>query len=167
MSDAFYVGDSYSGKVEWLTPPLLIEKLGVFDLDPCSPINSFYRIAKKYYTENDNGLIQKWKGRVFCNPPYDFCSMRSFINKCVEHENAIALIFARTGTELFQDIIFKKAYSILYLKGRVKFYSNIGEEAKSGAGADSVLIAFNEENGKILEKCQKEGIIKGFYQKLN
>lgn len=28
-----------NGKDEWLTPPYIIDSLGVFDLDPCSPIN--------------------------------------------------------------------------------------------------------------------------------
>ena len=156
MSDAFFVGDSYSGKTEWLTPPSLVQKLGKFDLDPCSPINSFYRIANSFYTEKDNGLIQEWKGRVFCNPPYDYLTMNSFIKKCLDYQNAILLIFARTDTAIFQDYIFKKAHSILFLKGRIKFYHNTGEEAKSGAGAGSCLIACNEENTKSLSKANKD-----------
>ena len=37
-------------KDEWLTPPEIINSLGTFDLDPCSPINRPWKTAKKHYT---------------------------------------------------------------------------------------------------------------------
>ena len=57
-------------KDEWLTPPDLLEKLGTFDLDPCSPIVRPWDTAKHHYTIHDDGLSQTWFGRVWCNPPY-------------------------------------------------------------------------------------------------
>jgi hypothetical protein len=42
----------------WLTPPELIQSLGIFDLDPCSPINRPWDTAKKHYTVNDNGYYK-------------------------------------------------------------------------------------------------------------
>lgn len=35
---------------EWLTPPKIIDKLGEFDLDPCSPIFRPWDTANKHYT---------------------------------------------------------------------------------------------------------------------
>ena len=36
---------------EWLTPPYIIEALGRFDLDPCSPINRPWDTATIHYGE--------------------------------------------------------------------------------------------------------------------
>ncbi len=33
-----FESDRQTGKDEWLTPPNILEALGVFDLDPCSQI---------------------------------------------------------------------------------------------------------------------------------
>ena len=40
-------------KVEWLTPPDLVRKLGEFDLDPCSPVNAPFLHAKSNFTIED------------------------------------------------------------------------------------------------------------------
>jgi len=61
---------SENTKVEWLTPPDLVKKLGTFDLDPCSPINPPFVHATTNFTIQDNGLTRQWFGRVYLNPPY-------------------------------------------------------------------------------------------------
>ena len=66
-----FEGKSSTGKNEWLTPPCLLDRLGEFDLDPCSPVNRPWDTARHHYTVEDDGLRQPWFGRVFCNPPYD------------------------------------------------------------------------------------------------
>ena len=151
-----FQGKSSTGKNEWLTPPSLLKKLGKFDLDPCSPINRPWNTAKKHYTIEDDGLIRQWEGRVFCNPPYDIHLISRFIDKCASHGDAIALTFARTDTRLFQESIFKKADSILFIKGRLKFFHVTGREGGT-AGAPSCLIDFDKGNSKILENCDIEG----------
>lgn len=50
---------------EWLTPPWLLDVLGPFDLDPCSPIRRPWPTADMHYTAEDDGLSQPWHGRVF------------------------------------------------------------------------------------------------------
>lgn len=52
---------------EWLTSPSIIEALGKFDLDPCSPINRPWDTAKNPLSELDDGLSLDWEGRVWCN----------------------------------------------------------------------------------------------------
>lgn len=151
-----FEGKSSTGKNEWLTPPALLGKLGEFDLDPCSPVNRPWDTAKKHYTIEDDGLVQQWEGRVFCNPPYDTGLIHRFISRCAGHGNAIALTFARTDTRLFQELIFRKAHSILFIKGRLRFFHVTGKEGGT-AGAPSCLIAFGKENSRTLKDCAIEG----------
>lgn len=151
-----FEGKSSTGKNEWRTPPYLLDRLGEFDLDPCSPVNRPWDTARHHYTVGDDGLRQPWFGRVFCNPPYDTPLIVRFIRKCVEHRNAIALTFARTDTRLFHELIFPYADTILFIRGRLRFYHVTGEQGGT-AGAPSCLISFNKENTAVLETCGIEG----------
>lgn len=148
--------ETYHNKEEWLTPPDLLKKLGVFDLDPCSPINRPWDTAKHHFTKKDNGLNKNWFGRVWCNPPYGN-QTKIWLEKCSAHENAIALTFARTDTKMFYDHVWQKASAILFIKGRLKFYKPTGEIGSS-AGAPSVLIAYGNKNTSQLRKSKIKGL---------
>ncbi len=93
---------------------------------------------------------------MFCNPPYDTSLIVQFIKRCVEHKNVLALTFARTDTKLFHELVFPNADSILFIKGRLRFYHVTGEQGGT-AGAPLCLIAFNKGNTSILETCGIEG----------
>lgn len=144
-------------KNEWLTPINLIESLGSFDLDPCSPIDRPWNTALNHFTQIDNGLKQNWLGRVWCNPPYGKESQK-WIERCIEHKNCMALTFVRSDTRLFHDIVFPNATALLFLQGRIKFYTKNGERADSSV-SPSVLISFDDYNAEVLKECQ----LKGFY----
>ena len=146
---------SEGGKDEWLTPPYIIEALGSFDLDPCSPIKRPFETAKNYYTELDNGLMQNWVGRVWCNPPYGN-EIHYWLEKCVMHGNAIVLIFSRTDTNTFHRCVFNTASAVLFLKGRLSFYHASGLKGGT-AGAASVLVAYGKENTEILKNSGLKG----------
>jgi len=46
--------------------------MGAIDLDPCSCARAQRTVkAKNWYCKKQNGLIQPWFGRVWCNPPGD------------------------------------------------------------------------------------------------
>lgn len=134
--------DRIEGREEWLTPPELIKALGNFDLDPCAPIKRPWPTAKNHYTIEDNGLIKPWHGLVWCNPPYG-PKTGHWLARCAEHDNCIALVFARTETRAFQDFVWPKASGLLFIYGRVSFY-NITGQRPGKAGAPSVLIAYGE-----------------------
>lgn len=148
-------------KTEWLTPPWVLEKLIEFDLDPCAPVNRPWDMAKNHYTVLDNGLQKEWFGRVWLNPPYD--NAGQWLSRLHEHGNGIALIFARTETEVFFSEVWNKADAILFIKNRLFFHHVTGERAKSNGGAPSVLIAYGKEMAECLKKCSIEG--KFFYIK--
>jgi len=141
---------------EWLTPPELLSALGEFDLDPCSPINRPWNTGTHHFSKNVDGLKQDWFGRVWLNPPYGR-EAGAWLEKLVKHNNGIALIFARTETEMFFDFVWDKADAMLFIKGRLFFHYVSGERAKSNAGAPSVLIAFGKENVEILRNCGIKG----------
>lgn len=150
-----FEGNTSTGTDVWLTPPYIIEALGEFDLDPCSPIERHWDTAKKHYTIIDDGLKQEWEGRVWCNPPYGKHT-KDWMKKCKEYGNAIALIFARTETRMFFDHIWHDADAVFFIKGRLKFYRIDGTQG-AGAGAPSVLIAYGNQNAEILKNCNLEG----------
>ena len=142
-------------KVEWLTPPELVKKLGEFDLDPCCPVNAPFHHAKVNYTINDNGLIKDWFGRVYMNPPYGK-NMHLWLSKLEQHNNGIALIFARTETKCFFENVWDKATALLFVKGRIRFYHVNGIQGGT-PGAPSVFIAYGYQNAIALKNSGIEG----------
>lgn len=145
-----------SGTEVWLTPPYIIEALGQFDLDPCASEDRPWDTAKNHYTIKDDGLIQEWFGRVWCNPPYG-PKMGPFLHKLSKHDQGgIALVFARTETRAFFDCVWDKATAILFLKGRLKFYRPDGTIGGT-AGSPSVLIAYGEVEAETLKNCKLPG----------
>ena len=148
-------------KIEWLTPPDLVKKLGIFDLDPCSPVNAPFLHATTNFTIEDNGLTKEWFGRVYLNPPYGK-GMDLWIEKLKKHGNGITLIFARTETKCFFEHIWNDADGILFVKGRIKFYHVSGIQGGT-PGAPSLFIAYGKENALAL----KNSGIAGKYLDLN
>ncbi len=60
------------GPGEWFTPEplfrMLEEKYGPFTLDAAADESNAK--CAEYFTESQDGRIQPWRGRVWCNPPY-------------------------------------------------------------------------------------------------
>lgn len=143
-------------KDEWLTPPDLLAKLGRFDLDPCAPIKRPWATAERHYDVNDNGLAQPWEGRVWCNPPYGL-EASQWLSRLAAHGNGMALIFARTETQMFFEHVWSKADALLFLRGRLHFHHVDGTRARANGGAPSVLIAYGGENVAALRRNAELG----------
>lgn len=150
----------------WLTPPWLLERFPRFDLDPCAAIDQPWESANRHYTILDDGLAQKWDGKVWCNPPYSTSAIVNWLRKMGEHEDGVALIFARTETETFQRHVWEQCDALLFLEGRLHFHVNEdswfkrkdkpdvfvarGDATDTNSGAPSVLCAYGPENADLL-----------------
>jgi len=144
--------------IEWLTPPEIVKACGEFDLDPCSPIDRPWDTAKKHYTIRDDGFNKEWHGRVWLNPPYGLETFK-WVKRLADHGNGIALIFARTETKGFHAQVWRRAHSLLFLKGRLKFYRPDGSKGKLGAGAPSVLISYSPFDTECLRQSGLGGCL--------
>ena len=143
-------------KDEWLTPPEIVQSLGQFDLDPCSPRVRPWPTADKHFTIEDNGLAREWKGRVWLNPPYGR-ETGKWLARLADHGNGTALIFARTETEMFFRSVWERAHSILFLRGRLHFHHVDGNRATGNAGAPSCLIGYSEHDTERLANSGLDG----------
>ncbi|MGQ9375493.1 DNA N-6-adenine-methyltransferase [Acinetobacter tandoii] len=137
---------------EWLTPPHVLNALGSFDLDPCSPVDRPWPTAARHLTIHDNGLSQQWQGRVWLNPPYGQQAAQ-WLARLADHGRGMALIFARTETAMFFEHVWEKATALLFLKGRLHFHYVDGTRAAANGGAPSVLIAYGANDAEILKQC--------------
>mgnify|MGYP000169722094 CR=1 FL=1 len=142
-----------------LTPPYALEPvrelLGGIGLDPCTEPDNPTR-ADKWYSLPADGCALPWDApTVWCNPPYGPFAAK-WLERCADHGNAVAFVFARTETAMFQDHVWPKADAMLFLRGRVQFRLPGG--GRSGpAGAPSVLIAYGQANADALALCGISG----------
>ena len=127
---------------KWATPQTFFDELNRefdFNLDPCADETNHK--CEKYFTEEENGLLQDWGGcRVFCNPPYG-SSIKDWVAKCYheghkEETLVVLLIPARTDTTYFHDYIEHRA-EIRFVRGRLKF-----GDSKTGAPFPSMVVIF-------------------------
>lgn len=138
----------------YLTPPDMIAALQrspnfLFDLDPACPPNMPWRTAETMLTKAEDGLARKWHGHVWLNPPYGK-ETQKWMQRLAEHNDGIALVFARTDTQWFHDYVLKKASAIYLLKGRIRFYNPDGTQTRDSAPAPSCLVAYGEESAYAL-----------------
>lgn len=142
----------------WITPRELIDALGPFDLDPCECDTQPWPCAKRSYRIADDGLSQPWKGFVWCNPPYG-AAIGQWLKRMAEHNNGIALLFARTDTRAFRDHVFPHASCLLFLSGRLHFHYPNGDRAAGNCGGPLVLIAYGERAAKRLASNRRLGCL--------
>jgi len=148
----------------WLTPPGILKPLGEFDLDPCAaPAPRPWSTARVHWVQGDGSLLRAWFGRVWLNPPYGSVAvMGPWMRRMAAHGSGVALIFARTETELFFETVWNAAAALLFLKGRVVFHRPDGSLPRNDvgggqAGAPSVLVAYVHKDAAVLSACGIEG----------
>ncbi|WP_165820836.1 DNA N-6-adenine-methyltransferase [Pueribacillus theae] len=127
---------------DWETPQDFFDELDKefnFTLDPCASHTNAK--CDKYFTKEDNGLLQDWSGEtVFMNPPYGR-EIKDWVRKAYEESlkgtTVVCLLPARTDTRWFHDYIYGNA-AIRFIKGRLKFGG-----AKNSAPFPSMVVIYD------------------------
>ena len=158
MTSSARDGEEFVEKDNWQTPPWFFKQLesrfGPFTLDPCADADNAKCV--KYFTEEDDGLIQDWSGHtVFVNPPYS--KNASWLKKCWEEgekadTKVVVLIPARTDTKYWHDYCMK-GREIHFVKGRIPFLDHEGKK-KAPAPFPSAIIVF--------ESCRSQYIYESY-----
>lgn len=157
-----------SGENEWYTPPGIIEAacrvMGGIDCDPASSekANEIVK-AETYYTIHDNGLNQKWHGRVWMNPPYSQPEISQFSKEITrrfieeEIDEACVLVNNATETEWFQTILIGCS-ACCFLRGRVKYLNSEGQKANTPLQGQ-VVIYFGDNVSRFLATFVEMGVV--------
>lgn len=125
---------------EWPTPQDFFDgvnrRLGPFDLDVCAtPENAK---CAQFFTKEQDGLAQKWTGKVWMNPPYGR-AIGKWVQKAYESSLTgalvVCLIPARTDTAWWHDFVTKG--NVRFIRGRLKFGG-----CKHSAPFPSALVIF-------------------------
>lgn len=158
------------GSNEWYTPPEYItaarQIMGDIDLDPasCELANQVVQ-AKQFYTKEQNGLMHRWYGRVWCNPPYgkteqgQGSNLEAFTRYLVNEyqsghvEQAILLIPTNTATSWF-DALWQ--FPICFPHYRIRFYQESGEPS-NGVSFGTCFVYLGPHNAKFEEVFSKFG----------
>ena len=131
----------FSSKTDlWETPKDLFDKLNNefhFTLDVCAtPENAK---CDSFYTKEQDGLSQPWKGVVWCNPPYGkqkgTWDRRGFFAS-LSGNTVVMQLPARTDTRWFHEYIYGKA-EIRFIRGKLKFGGS-----KNSAPFPSMVVVF-------------------------
>lgn len=130
----------FSSKTDlWETPQELFNELNKefkFELDVCAvPENAK---CKDYFTPEQDGLMQKWKGICWMNPPYGR-NIGNWVKKAYESSRGgvttVCLLPSRTDTKWWHDYCMKG--EIRFIKGRLKFGGS-----KNAAPFPSAIVIF-------------------------
>jgi hypothetical protein len=147
-----------SKTVEHYTPDIVLEHvirvLGDIDLDPCADPDHNVP-AQQHFTEERDGLLEEWRGRVFMNPPYG-TAIKAWSEKLLnEYQNglvtAVALIPARTDTEWFG---LYKDCPICFVRGRLTFKGN-----NDPAPFPSAIAYFGPDEKRFIKEFRELGDI--------
>ena len=127
-------------RVDWGTPADLFDLLhGIFcfELDVCAEQHNA-KLAR-YWSPEDDGLVQPWESRNWCNPPYGR-GIGAWLERAALEvmigNSTVMLLPARTGT-LWWRTVWADATWICWLYGRLTF-----EGAPTCAQFPSALVGF-------------------------
>jgi ParB family transcriptional regulator, chromosome partitioning protein len=159
-----------SGNPEWYAADHLIKAahavMGGIDLDPasCALANEVV-VAAKFYTKNDDGLAQPWRGRIWLNPPYSTGLIEKFATRLLESltigdvTEACCLFNNSTDAKWFQSLALASS-AVCFTKGR-KNYWHPNETlftATSPLQGQSIIY-FGNNQRKFVAEFSKVGIV--------
>lgn len=124
----------------WATPQWLFDELNAefgFEIDVCAlPENAK---CDQFWTAEEDGLKQAWRGVCWCNPPYGE-KIGLWVHKAWQSAKdgalVVCLLPARTDTAWFHDYAME-AGEIRFIRGRLKF-----GDADNSAPFPSMVVVF-------------------------
>lgn len=131
---------------EWGTDPEFFAYLeryfGSFDLDAAARPNNAKTL--EFFTPATDGLVQRWYGNVFVNPPYS--NIEPWVKKALDETasgraDAVAMLLPANRTEQawWQDIVMQAATFVYFVRGRLKF---VQQGKNNSAPFPSVVVRF-------------------------
>ena len=156
------IAHNFNGSAEWYTPSEYIEAakrvMGDIDLDPASSTIANETVkAKKFFSADDNGLIQDWSGRIWLNPPFASGLIEKFIDKLLasDFEAAIVLVDNATETRWFRKLA-DSSSAIVFTTGRINFLKGGTYEAGTPTRGQCFFY-FGSEPNKFFATFQQFG----------
>lgn len=122
---------------EWATPQELYDMLDAefgFEVDVCASVDNAK--CATYFTQEDDGLSQEWRGICWMNPPYSAIAdwMQKAFESSKDGATVVCLVPARTDTAWWWNT--SRYGEVRFLKGRLKF----GESTNSAPFPSSVVV---------------------------
>ncbi len=125
----------------WGTPHAFFEdtskEFGPFDLDVCA--DAINAKCPRFFTQEQDGLKQEWRGKVWMNPPYGR-TIGKWVRKAYESSldgaTVVCLLPSRTDTAWWHDYVMKG--QVRFIRGRLRF-----GVAKHSAPFPSALVVFS------------------------
>jgi ParB family chromosome partitioning protein len=165
---------TWTGDTEWYTPANILEAaaevLGTIDLDPASSAAQQAHApvkATRYFTIADNSLEQRWRGRVFCNPPYASGWIDAFVEKMVSAYQAgdmsagILLTNSSTETDWWRRAI-AACDALCFPKRRIRFLKVVDgalTRGKSSPTHPNTLFYFGNDVKRFEQVFSRFGLV--------
>jgi len=165
---------TWTGDVEWYTPQYILEAaaevLGAIDLDPASSAAQQAHATVKadvYFTVTDDSLSQRWRGRVFLNPPYARGWIDAFVEKMVRAYQAeditagILLTNSSTETNWFHRAA-AACDALCFPKRRIRFLKVVNGALTRGKSSPShphTLFYFGNDVEKFAQVFRHFGLV--------
>jgi hypothetical protein len=134
--------------------------MGGIDLDPasCAEANEIVK-AKRFYSEDENGLEKEWPGRIWLNPPYGG-KTAAFIEKLIDETAAghIAEATVLVNAHCTDAAWFRALWDglLCFTDHRINFY---GDEERSGSTHGSVFAYFGPNQTLFVELFSEFGAV--------
>jgi ParB family chromosome partitioning protein len=151
---------------EWYTPALYVDAarlaLGSIDLDPasCEAANKIVR-AKTFYSKDDDGLKQDWRGNVWLNPPYGGLA-GPFIERLVNEHKAghVRAAVVLLNSHCVDCIWFQPLwdYLLCFTNHRIQF-DCVGRENLARSTHGSVFVYLGEQQRRFGEHFERFGFL--------
>lgn len=141
----------------WATPQWLFDSLNQlfhFELDvAASPHNAK---CEKIYTEEQNGLTQKWEGMVFCNPPYGrglgHWVEKAAVSAAKDDTTVVMLLPAYTSNSWWHEFVIPYG-EVLFLRGRLLFNGIITGSIFPAPFSSAIVVFRGNDKADYLKQC--------------